>query len=65
MRIRSLASSAVVLATVTEDAGRVRLNGGEWTARALDPRQELTPGTKVSVVRIDGATAVVWQDPFG
>jgi membrane protein implicated in regulation of membrane protease activity len=55
---------AVVLREVTRDEGRVRLNGGEWSARAMDPRQALTPGTRVSVVAIDGATAVVWQDPF-
>jgi membrane protein implicated in regulation of membrane protease activity len=56
---------AVVLSEVTRDGGRVRLNGGEWTARAKDPAQELPAGARVSVVAIDGATAVVWQDPFG
>ena len=43
----------------------MRLNGAEWSARASDPHQELPAGTRVSVVAIDGATAVVWQDPFG
>lgn len=56
---------AVVLSQVTRDDGRVRLNGAEWSARAIDPKQELLAGTVVSVVAIDGATAVVWQDPFG
>ena len=56
---------AVVLAKVTQDGGRVRLNGAEWSARAIDPKQDLPAGTRVSVVAIDGATAVVWQDPFG
>jgi membrane protein implicated in regulation of membrane protease activity len=55
---------AVVLSEVTRDGGRVRLNGAEWSARARDPKQELPAGTRVSVVAIDGATAVVWQDPF-
>lgn len=55
---------AVVLSQVTRDGGRVRLNGAEWSARARDPKQELPAGTRVSVVAIDGATAVVWQDPF-
>jgi membrane protein implicated in regulation of membrane protease activity len=55
---------AVVLSAVTQDGGRVRLNGAEWSARARDPKQELPAGTRVSVVAIDGATAVVWQDPF-
>jgi membrane protein implicated in regulation of membrane protease activity len=55
---------AVVLSEVTRDGGRVRLNGAEWSARAKDPRQALPVGTRVSVIAIDGATAVVWQDPF-
>lgn len=55
---------AVVLSEVTRDGGRVRLNGAEWSARAKDPRQSLSAGTRVSVIAIDGATAVVWQDPF-
>jgi membrane protein implicated in regulation of membrane protease activity len=56
---------AVVLQAVTKEDGRVRLNGAEWSARAMDPKQSLPAGTVVSVVKIDGATAVVWQDPFG
>lgn len=55
---------AVVLQQVTRDGGRVRLNGSEWSARAKDPRQELPAGTRVEVIAIDGATAVVWKDPF-
>jgi len=56
---------AVVLSEVTCDGGRVRLNGGEWSARAKDPAQILPAGTRVSVLAIDGATAVVWRDPIG
>jgi membrane protein implicated in regulation of membrane protease activity len=56
--------SAVVLSAVTRDGGRVRLNGAEWSARAKDPRQDLPAGTRVSVIAIEGATAVVWKDPF-
>lgn len=56
---------AVVLSQVTQDGGRVRLNGGEWSARSKDPGQQIAVGTRVSVVGIEGATAVVWQDPFG
>jgi membrane protein implicated in regulation of membrane protease activity len=58
-------AEAVVLSEVTRDGGRVRLNGGEWSARAKDPAQVLPAGARVAVVAIDGATAVVWQDPFG
>jgi membrane protein implicated in regulation of membrane protease activity len=55
---------AVVLSEVTRDGGRVRLRGAEWSARTSDPDQVLSVGTRVAVVGIDGATAVVWQDPF-
>jgi membrane protein implicated in regulation of membrane protease activity len=55
---------AVVLRDVTREGGRVRLNGAEWSARAADPKQELTPGTVVTVLAIDGATAVVYHEPF-
>jgi membrane protein implicated in regulation of membrane protease activity len=55
---------AVVLTDVTRDSGRVRLNGAEWSARAADPRQPLPPGTRVTVLAIDGATAVVYHDPY-
>ncbi|HJQ42242.1 MAG TPA: NfeD family protein, partial [Jatrophihabitantaceae bacterium] len=56
---------AVVLSKVDRHDGRVRLNGAEWSARTMDPKQEFTAGTVVAVVAIDGATAVVWKDPFG
>ncbi len=55
---------AVALSLVTLDGGRVKLNGGEWSARAKDPRQTIEIGSRVTVLGIDGATAVVWQDPF-
>jgi membrane protein implicated in regulation of membrane protease activity len=55
---------AVVLTRVTRDGGLVRLNGSEWTARAKDPNQDLPVGTRVSVLAIEGATAIVWHNPF-
>lgn len=55
---------AVVLAEVTGDGGRVKLNGGEWSARSRDPAQVLEIGARVHVVAIDGATAVVRHDPL-
>lgn len=56
---------AVVLSTVTRDGGRVRLNGAEWSARTTDAQQSLPAGTRVSVIAIEGATAVVYSDPLG
>ncbi|MGI8679713.1 MAG: NfeD family protein [Jatrophihabitans sp.] len=50
---------AIVLSEVDSRDGRVRLNGGEWSARSFDEEHVLAPGTIVRVVRISGATAVV------
>lgn len=61
---RLIGEEALALSEVTRDGGRVRLNGAEWSARSRDPSQVIAPGTRVAVVAIDGATAVVWQDPF-
>lgn len=50
---------AIVLSEVSGEDGRVRLNGGEWSARCYDPDQRLSAGTVVRVVEISGATALV------
>ena len=50
--------AAVVVATVTVEGGRVKLNGEVWSAR-VDAPESIPPGTEVRVSRIDGATAVV------
>jgi membrane protein implicated in regulation of membrane protease activity len=48
-----------VLATVSDGSGQVRLSNGDiWTART-DAAEEIEPGTRVRVDRIDGATAFV------
>lgn len=58
---------AVVLAPVgRDDAGRVRLNGEEWSARSYDPDLLIPEGTTVDVFAIEGATALVHprEDPW-
>ena len=56
---------AIVLSEVTAHDGRVRLNGGEWSARAYDQHQVLPAGTVVRVMKITGATAVVLhEEPY-
>ena len=52
---------AVVLQRVDQTSGRVRIGGEEWSARAFMPDQVLEPGTKVEVVKIEGATALVLE----
>jgi len=52
---------AVVLQRVDRDGGRVRIGGEEWSARAYMPDQVIEPGTRVEVVKIEGATALVYE----
>lgn len=53
--------TATVLDAVTDRSGLVKLRGETWTARAELEGQQFAPGDLVTVVRIDGATAVVAQ----
>jgi membrane protein implicated in regulation of membrane protease activity len=55
--------AAVVLDHVARDHGQVKLDGQVWTARPLNEGDEFEPGEQVTVMRIDGATAVVWKTP--
>ena len=52
---------AIVLRRVDQDGGLVRIGGEEWTARAFMPDQTIEPGTRVEVVKIEGATALVYE----
>ena len=52
-------TKAVVLQRVDVNGGRVRIGGEEWSARAYMEDQVLEPGTRVEVVKIEGATALV------
>jgi membrane protein implicated in regulation of membrane protease activity len=53
--------SALVLDTVARHEGRVKLEGEVWTARPLNDDDVYEPGDHVTVMRIDGATAVVFK----
>ncbi|KUI40272.1 NfeD family protein [Mycobacterium sp. GA-2829] len=55
--------TALVLDRVAQHAGQVKLDGEVWTARPLDDNDVYEPGDQVTVMRIDGATAVVWKNP--
>jgi membrane protein implicated in regulation of membrane protease activity len=52
--------SALVLADVSAHAGRVRIGGEEWSARPYDETLQIPAGTTVDVIKIDGATAIVY-----
>jgi membrane protein implicated in regulation of membrane protease activity len=53
--------TAVVLEPIDNDAGHgtVRLDGETWTARSYDEDQTFAAGTRVHVMEIKGATALV------
>lgn len=55
--------AALVLDRVARHEGQVKLDGEVWTARPLDDNDVYEPGDHVTVMRIDGATAVVWRNP--
>ncbi len=49
-----------VLEEVTEHGGRVRIGGEEWSARPYDETLVIPAGTKVDVLQIEGASALVY-----
>lgn len=52
-----------VLETVTTTDGRVKLAGETWSARVEPGAPACEPGEEVRVVRIDGATVIVTNQP--
>lgn len=52
--------SALVLGRVARDEGQVRLDGEVWTARPLNDGDVYEVGQLVTVMAIEGATAVVF-----
>ncbi len=54
-------AKAVVVQRVDANGGRVRIGGEEWSARAYVEDQVLEPGARVEVVKIEGATALVYE----
>lgn len=55
--------SALVLEDVHAHSGTIKLGGEVWTARPLDSTETYAEGETVTVMEIDGATAVVWRGP--
>ena len=50
---------ATVVQRVDRDGGQVKIGGEVWTARSYDEDDSFEPGTRVEVMKIDGATALV------
>jgi membrane protein implicated in regulation of membrane protease activity len=55
-------SDALVLETVDANQGMIKIGGEIWTARAYDATQTIEAGEHVQVLKVDGATALVWRD---
>jgi membrane protein implicated in regulation of membrane protease activity len=54
--------SALVLDRVARHEGQVKVDGEVWTARPYNDNDVYEPGDLVTVMHIDGATAVVWRN---
>ena len=54
-------TKALVLQRVDANGGRVRIGGEEWSARAFMEDGVYEPGQRVEVVKIEGATALVYE----
>lgn len=50
---------ATVIDEVTGAGGTIKLEGEVWSARAIDEDQVLAVGSRVQVIQIQGATALV------
>jgi membrane protein implicated in regulation of membrane protease activity len=59
---RLIGQHAVVLETVDQHRGLVKLHGEQWSARSFDPAQVLEIGRTVNVMEIKGAVALVWGE---
>jgi membrane protein implicated in regulation of membrane protease activity len=52
---------AIVLQRVDGRGGLVKIGGEEWSARAYTEDAVYEPGTQVEVMKIEGATALVYE----
>jgi membrane protein implicated in regulation of membrane protease activity len=51
-----------VLEDVDADHGQIRIEGEIWQARSFDGKETFVAGQRVRVVKVRGATALVWHD---
>jgi membrane protein implicated in regulation of membrane protease activity len=55
-------SHGLVLEEVDADQGMIKIDGELWQARSFDGTEKYLPGERVRVVKLRGATAIVWRD---
>lgn len=56
-----IGSRAMALTRVDATGGQVKIGGEIWSARAWDETQVIEPGVRVEVIKIEGATALVYE----
>ena len=54
-------AKGVALDRIDAHGGLVKIGGETWTARAFDEAQVIEPGSRVEIVKIEGATALVYE----
>ena len=55
-------SHGMVLEEVNADSGMIKIDGELWQARSFDGNEKYLPGERVRVLRVRGASAIVWRD---
>jgi membrane protein implicated in regulation of membrane protease activity len=55
-------ADVLVVEKIDRDNGMVKIEGELWRARPFDAEKTYGPGERVRVVKVDGATALVWRD---
>ncbi|HCT81234.1 MAG TPA: activity regulator of membrane protease YbbK [Micromonosporaceae bacterium] len=55
-------ADVLVVEKIDRDHGMVKIEGELWRARPYDVDKTYEPGERVRVVKVDGATALVWRD---
>ncbi|BAL86901.1 hypothetical protein AMIS_16810 [Actinoplanes missouriensis 431] len=55
-------SHGVVVDEVDTSRGMIKIDGELWQARSFDGTETFQPGDRVTVVKLRGATVLVWHD---
>ena len=51
-----------VLEEVDGDRGMIKIDGEIWQARSFDHQEKYLPGERVRVIKVLGATVIVWRE---
>ncbi len=55
-------AEALVIEDIDDNRGQIKIDGEIWNARPFDAQQSFAKGTRVRVIEVKGATALVWRD---